>query len=166
MRSGNAFFGKSRRLISFKDQTPVSASVSVIVVFAYVCFFFSLEYFSVGVIVDDHRLPVYVACRIVQTCQRTERGVCLISLSSNYNPVCCVIACHCEGSWRELMEKKQSYLSYSKTVVVHRFTPTFCVVFTYISMWVIIPEARGWPGQFTAFYLKQHFPTVQKQLLF
>lgn len=98
MRSGNAFFGKSRRLISFKDQTPVSASVSVIVVFAYVCFFFSLEYFSVGVIVDDHRLPVYVACRIVQTCQRTERGVCLISLSSNYNPVCCVIACHCEGS--------------------------------------------------------------------
>ena len=96
--SGNAFFGKSRRLISLKDQTPVSAPVSVIVLFAYVFFFFSLEHFSIGVIVDDHRLPVYVACVIVQTCQRTERGVCLISLRSSYNPVCCVIACHREGS--------------------------------------------------------------------
>lgn len=95
--SGNAFFGKSRRLISFKDQTPVSASVSVIVVFAYV-FCSLLNIFSIGVIVDDHRLPVYVACVVVQTCQRTERGVCLIRLRSNYNPVCCVIACHCEGS--------------------------------------------------------------------
>lgn len=41
MRSGNAFFGKSRRLISFKDQTPVSASVCNCCICIRLFFFFS-----------------------------------------------------------------------------------------------------------------------------
>lgn len=53
--SGNAFFGKSRRLISFKDQTPASASVSVIVVFAYVfCSLLNIFQLALSLTITDY----------------------------------------------------------------------------------------------------------------
>lgn len=63
--------------------------------------FFLQNIFPIGIISDYHRLPVYVVGVIVQTCQRTER-LYLISLGSNYIPVCCLIACHCEVLWQRL----------------------------------------------------------------
>lgn len=101
-------FGKKWHLISSEDQT-----LSKLGCLGNCCIcitFFSVKHFSIGIITHYRRPPVYVLCVIVPTCQRTER-LCLISLWSNYIPVYCLIACHCEDSrWRP--DGKATFLSF------------------------------------------------------